>query len=749
MAGKDDDFDEWLDDSDGLSGELDQDNIDQLFSAVESAGNNVDDQATAAKSGGELDQSNIDVLLGLNSTKAAAPENDTKATGAEIDQDNIDDLLKGSDYDADSDDDFNFDELEQDNIDALIAGSSDEAWADPAPKNIAGTAAQSSNSSDLEAKSPSELDQDDIDSLLSSDNSSAGETGEDSNLDAFFEEADLEQDNIDALFTNMDADPESADAPEEANLDELFAGNEKRVAETTDKESAELSPEDADDLATAAFDSDLDEMDKLFAGIDDEIEDEDPFLAEEIDFAEMLGQTEEDDQDFVAVDPPASTKNAGPGDDFMARAGAEDDSDFMALPDEAAKKRNAYRVVIPAALAHINRTLLAGVGGVLLLLLLVGLYFLFPGSHEIMEEQAEAPAPAQQAPAPIRAENFIPLTEDVRYEMGKEGGEVAITLAATDQDDQPLLYEIISQPLHGRLSGTAPHLTYLPDNTFPGQDRFEFMVSDGIDTSNSATITIIGPDLATRAKTQQEAAEAEAEQKILQPAKPRVVAQDLRYPTISTQPVTIDWVQIWQEANNSPYDPRQVHVEIVDTALKGVLTRGADRTTHIFTPDPYSAHSNMIRYRFKKGGFRSATKQVHIPVALGSPPPEINIGKLSDKGYLVGQNVVIDASASRDEARETLQFFWTQKAGVPVTLEPVNEEGSKVAFTMPSSFSSEADPGPTLVLTVVDKSGKKVCQEIKTKMVSRRQSALWRGTNGTLAADPPLEGRYFPWPFAD
>jgi hypothetical protein len=389
------------------------------------------------------------------------------------------------------------------------------------------------------------------------------------------------------------------------------------------------------------------------------------------------------------------------------------------------------------------------VGGVLLLLLLVGLYFLFPGSQEIMEEQAEAPAPAQQAPAPTRAENFIPLTEDVRYEMGKEGGEVAITLAATDQDDQPLLYEIISQPLHGRLSGTAPHLTYLPDNTFPGQDRFEFMVSDGIDTSNSATITIIGPDLATRAKTQQEAAEAEAEQKILQPAKPRVVAQDLRYPTISTQPVTIDWVQIWQEANNTPYDPRQVHVEIVDTALKGVLTRGADRTTHIFTPDPYSAHTNMIRYRFKKGGFRSATKQVHIPVALGSPPPEINIGKLSDKGYLVGQNVVIDASASRDEERETLQFFWAQKAGVPVTLQPVNEEGSKVAFTMPSSFSSEADPGPTLVLTVVDKSGKKVRQEIKTKMVSRRQSALWRGTNGTVAADPPLEGRYFPWPFAD
>jgi hypothetical protein len=87
--------------------------------------------------------------------------------------------------------------------------------------------------------------------------------------------------------------------------------------------------------------------------------------------------------------------------------------------------------------------------------------------------------------------------------------------------------------------------------------------------------------------------------------------------------------------------------------------------------------------------------------------------------------------------------------GVNTDLHLLNNEGSKIAFTMPSSFYSEPDPGPTLAVTAIDNTGKEMRKEIKIKMLSRRQTALWRGDNGNVAPDPPMQGSYFPWPFPD
>ncbi len=781
MAGKDDDFDEWLDDIDGADSELDQNNIDELLSAAGSEANDLDDQAAGdATSSGELDQANIDALLGLNSS-GSAPENSAEDEALdELDQDNIDALLSGTGYDADAGEEFSLDELEQENIDALLDGSADleadsadEELADLAQDNIDALLADSDQKTEAQEESQSELGQDDIDSLLSTDSAGA-EPEEVDDLDELFaadsaepqavapetsvepdDFDELDQDNIDALFNDIDAVAESASSDEDQSLDELFASDDEEEATVaaTESSSEQLSPEDADDLAASAFDSDLDDMDKLFADIDDEVEDEDPFLAEEIDFAEMLGQTDGDDQEFIELDAEESQGPAAEADDFMAQAGAEDDSDVIALPSDDTEEKKPSGPLMPAALAGMNKTILTGIGGALALLLLFGLYFLFSGPRETtMEAQKETTITGPQTPASKMAENFIPVSEDGSYDMGSQGGELAIELRARDQDDQPLIYEITSQPLHGRLSGTAPHLTYLPDNTFPGQDRFEFTVSDGKDTSDIAQITISGPDLATLAMAKKEAAKPRkketAEKKIFQPQKPKVLAKNAHFSTISTSEVTIDWSRLWHEANHSPYVPQAVHVEIVDTAIKGDLTR-SDPKKHIFRPDPYSANTNTIHYRFKKGGFRSTTKTVTINVALGSPAPEINIAKLTDRGYMVGQNVVIDASASRDEARDSLQFFWEQKSGVQIDLHPINEEGSKIAFTMPSSFYTDPNPGPTIALTAVDNTGKEVRKEIKVKMVSRRQTALWRGEDGSVAPDPPMQGRYFPWPFDD
>jgi hypothetical protein len=44
--------------------------------------------------------------------------------------------------------------------------------------------------------------------------------------------------------------------------------------------------------------------------------------------------------------------------------------------------------------------------------------------------------------------------------------------------------------MHGRLSGSAPNLTYTPDTDYAGTDRFTFKANDGIADSNTASVGI-------------------------------------------------------------------------------------------------------------------------------------------------------------------------------------------------------------------------------------------------------------------
>jgi VCBS repeat-containing protein len=66
----------------------------------------------------------------------------------------------------------------------------------------------------------------------------------------------------------------------------------------------------------------------------------------------------------------------------------------------------------------------------------------------------------------------------------------AITLTATDAETNALTYAIVTSPLHGALSGTAPSLTYTPAANYFGSDSFTFRASDGIATGNTATVSI-------------------------------------------------------------------------------------------------------------------------------------------------------------------------------------------------------------------------------------------------------------------
>ncbi len=88
-------------------------------------------------------------------------------------------------------------------------------------------------------------------------------------------------------------------------------------------------------------------------------------------------------------------------------------------------------------------------------------------------------APANRAPV------AFPATLDTPREQA-----IALTLTASDADNDPLVYRISTPPSSGTLSGSAPHLTYTPHSGFTGRDSFTFTASDGIAASSPATVTI-------------------------------------------------------------------------------------------------------------------------------------------------------------------------------------------------------------------------------------------------------------------
>ncbi|MDY6792122.1 MAG: Ig-like domain-containing protein [Thermodesulfobacteriota bacterium] len=83
--------------------------------------------------------------------------------------------------------------------------------------------------------------------------------------------------------------------------------------------------------------------------------------------------------------------------------------------------------------------------------------------------------------APVANSQSVTLNEDET---------ASITLTASDADGDTLTYQIVSNPSHGTLTGTAPDLNYTPNDNYHGSDFFTFRANDGTVDSGDATVTI-------------------------------------------------------------------------------------------------------------------------------------------------------------------------------------------------------------------------------------------------------------------
>jgi hypothetical protein len=83
-----------------------------------------------------------------------------------------------------------------------------------------------------------------------------------------------------------------------------------------------------------------------------------------------------------------------------------------------------------------------------------------------------------------------PPVADSQAIQTDEDTSVAIVLSGSDPDGNPLTYSVVTGPVNGTLSGTAPNLTYSPHANYHGPDSFTFQTHDGNRDSLVATVSI-------------------------------------------------------------------------------------------------------------------------------------------------------------------------------------------------------------------------------------------------------------------
>jgi len=72
-----------------------------------------------------------------------------------------------------------------------------------------------------------------------------------------------------------------------------------------------------------------------------------------------------------------------------------------------------------------------------------------------------------------------------------EDKKVSFRITGSDSESRPITFRITQQPKLGKLSGTAPDLTYTPDKNVNGTDSFRFVVDNGISQSLPAQVDLI------------------------------------------------------------------------------------------------------------------------------------------------------------------------------------------------------------------------------------------------------------------
>jgi hypothetical protein len=170
----------------------------------------------------------------------------------------------------------------------------------------------------------------------------------------------------------------------------------------------------------------------------------------------------------------------------------------------------------------------------------------------------------------------------------KEDGNADLNLlaSATDANGNPVTAAIVTQPAHGTVSQNPDGTwTYTPNQYFFGTDNFTYVVSDGTDDSNVATVTLnvakveIAPTLASSSATLNEDGSA-----------------------------NLNLLASATDVNGDPVTPA-----IVTQPAHGTVTQNADGTW-TYTPEQYFFGTDTFTYVVSDGTDRSNVATVTLTV---------------------------------------------------------------------------------------------------------------------------------------
>lgn len=527
----------------------------------------------------------------------------------------------------------------------------------------------------------------------------------------------LDQADFDTvLFAAKDQEQQvvTPNAPPEDELDQsaidaLLSGSDDifsaEVTTSSTAETIDLGQPDIDDLLASPLkpapslsvsDPDQDEIDKLFADIDNNgASEENQFLAEEFDFKGVTDSndlspqntnldfdTEEFkfDTDIPDIPPDNQDKQSF---DFNLPSSAEEPVTGTILnkppvqatqaprPSQAEKRDLKPKgIVIRIRELLVNRKMLFSFGGGLaVLIILAGVFFMKGGTKAPEptiiaaqhEPETNKPLPAASPPPEPAAppSNSCPIVENMELNMPPESSQLLITIKGTDPEGEPLEYEFQSMPAHGQLAGHAPNLIYTPKPDFTGTDTFTIRATDGKNISPTASIKI------TRLAT--------------------TIVKDI--PPEQTQAV-------------SP---------VAKKTKKVSKSKGQPR--NMLSQKRANLHNHTLP--------ANVQQQNRAPILHLQP---------IDQSYATADTVILNASQTTDEKRETLTFRWEQlPGGVPVLIKPLTKDKSQVAFVVPSSFNTVTNPQIYIKVTASDQEGASDSKEITIHTNSRRSSAIWKG----------------------
>ncbi|WP_309894624.1 Ig-like domain-containing protein [Archangium sp.] len=163
-----------------------------------------------------------------------------------------------------------------------------------------------------------------------------------------------------------------------------------------------------------------------------------------------------------------------------------------------------------------------------------------------------------------------------------EDTSLALTLAGTDTDGDPLTYTVAQSPTRGTLSGTPPNLTYQPTGNYHGPDTFTFRVNDGLADSTVATVSLT-----------------------VQPINdaPLAVSQNVSTDEDTALAITLAGTDV---------DGDTLTYTVVQAPTRGTLTGAAPNLT--YTPSANYNGSDTFTFRVNDGQADSAVVSVNLTV---------------------------------------------------------------------------------------------------------------------------------------